>query len=170
MASYSDSIFGYGTQTPYLTGGSNGGVGASDAVGSYLQAQPTSGISGTGSTTDLSSILGLGANPNSIYPNAPTATQSKGFLGGMGGLDGLNMALGGLKTIGSLWQAWEANKLAKQQFSMQKNVAQTNLTNQISSYNTALEDKINSRYVTEGKSGDQAAAYIASHKLADARI
>ncbi|RUX60168.1 hypothetical protein [Mesorhizobium sp. M7A.F.Ca.CA.002.12.1.1] len=167
MADYANSIFGYGAQTPYLMG-QDSGVGAQNAVGSYLQSQPASGISGTGSTADLSSILGYGNGP--MFPAAPGQNQSSGLFSGMGGMDALKLGLGGLQTIGSLWQAWEANKLAKQQFSMQKNVAQTNLTNQISSYNTALEDKINSRYVTEGKTGDQAAAYIASHKLADAKI
>lgn len=172
MASLYDSIYGYGAQTPYLMGGAPGGVGASNPVAAYAQAAaaPASGISGTGSTADLSSILGYGNGPAGAFPSAPGGNQSSGFFGGMGGMDGLKLALGGLQTIGNLWQAWEANKLAKQQFSMQKNVAQTNLTNQISSYNTALEDRINSRYVTEGKSPTDAAAYINSHKLADARI
>lgn len=168
MAGFADSIFGYGAQTPYLTGGSNGSVGASDPVGAMFQAAPVSGISGTGSTSDLSSILGFGSGP--VFPPAPGQNQAKGFFGGMGGMDALKLGLGGLQTIGNLWQAWESNKLAKQQFGLQKNLAQTNLTNQISSYNTSLEDRINSRYVTEGKSGDQAAAYIASHKLADTKL
>jgi hypothetical protein len=168
MAGFADSIFGYGAQTPYLMGQGTG-VGAQNPVGAAFQAAPVSGISGTGSTTDLSSILGFGNGAMGAYPDAP-GQKPGGMFSGMSGIDALTLGFGGLKTIGNLWQAWESNKLAKQQFGLQKNVAQTNLTNQISSYNTSLEDKINSRYVTEGKTGDQASAYIASHKLADTKL
>ncbi|AZO48044.1 hypothetical protein [Mesorhizobium sp. M4B.F.Ca.ET.058.02.1.1] len=171
MAGYLDSIYQYGSgmggtgavATPYLTGG------ASNPVGSYFQSAasaPVSGISGVGESSDLSSILGYGNGPAGAFPAAPGA--SKGMFSGLGGVSGLDwgkLALGGLQTIGSLWQAWEANKLAKAQFNFQKEFAQKNLANQIQSYNTTLEDRSNSRAFTQGDSQATADAYYQSHKL-----
>lgn len=76
-----------------------------------------------------------------------------------------NMALSGLQTIGNLFAAFQANKLAKQQFKYTKKVTDANLGNQIQSYNTALSDRINSRYVVEGKSPEQAQSYLDVNKL-----
>lgn len=76
-----------------------------------------------------------------------------------------NLALSGLQTIGNLFAAFQANKLAKQQFKYSKKVTDANLGNQIQSYNTALTDRINSRYVMEGKSADDAKAYLDVNKL-----
>ena len=76
-----------------------------------------------------------------------------------------NLALSGLQTIGNLFAAFQANKLAKQQFKYTKKVTDANLANQIQSYNTALADRINSRYVVEGKSPEQAQAYLDVNKL-----
>lgn len=76
-----------------------------------------------------------------------------------------NLALSGLQTIGNLFAAFQANKLAKQQFKYTKKVTDANLGNQIQSYNTALTDRINSRYVMEGKSPEQAQSYLDVNKL-----
>lgn len=80
-------------------------------------------------------------------------------------LNTANLALSGLQTIGNLFAAFQAQKLAKQQFNYTKKVTDTNLANQIQSYNTALSDRINSRYYVEGKSPDQAQAYLDVNKL-----
>lgn len=84
---------------------------------------------------------------------------------------GLNFATGklalqGLGTIGSLWAAFQAQKLAKKQFSMTKKVTEANLSNQIASYNTTLEDRARSRAVAEGQSQDQMNSYIDKNRLA----
>jgi hypothetical protein len=116
-----------------------------------------------------------GANNQAAAPSvAPTTTP--GGVGGSGGgpasqqnlgfnLPTLNLALGGLQTIGNLWGAWQANKLAKQQFGLQRNLANANLANQIQSYNTTLEDRIRSRYFTQGGTSADADAYLSSHRL-----
>lgn len=74
---------------------------------------------------------------------------------------GMNMntfggVMDGLNSLGQLWGGYQANKLAKNQFKLQKSVTNTNLMNQIQSYNTALKDRINARTHMEGK--DQASA------------
>jgi hypothetical protein len=74
------------------------------------------------------------------------------------------LAASGLGSIANIWNAYQANDLAKKQFDFTKKTTDTNLTNQIQSYNTALSDRINARYGTEGKSPDEAAAYIQANK------
>lgn len=170
MALY-DSIFGYGADTTGLN------LGASNPIGSYMQSAPAvsapsippvSAIPGTvggGIMTDLNRL-----NSN-YYPAAPGANANQGTGSGFGlNLGTLNVALQGLSTIGSLWQAWEANKLAKEQFKTSKAFANANLANQIQSYNTALEDRSRSRAFTEGQSAEEAQSYIDKNRLQERQI
>lgn len=89
---------------------------------------------------------------------------AKGF-GGIGGLEGLNMGLQGLSMIGNFWNAFQAQKLAKQQFAFTKEITNTNLNNQIKSYNTTLDDRARSRGFVEGQSAEQTQQYIDQNKL-----
>ncbi|RWB40471.1 MAG: hypothetical protein EOQ44_25370 [Mesorhizobium sp.] len=173
MAGYLDSIYQYGSgiggtgavATPSLMG-----FGASDPTGAYLQsaAAPDMG-SGGGIASGIAGIGGV-ATPNLMGTTAPRV----GGVGGAGSsgfgfnIPTVNLLLGGLQTIGGLYNAYEANKLAKQQFAFQKDFALKNLANSIKSYNTNLEDKITSRYFTQGQGQDEANSYIASHRLDDA--
>jgi hypothetical protein len=155
MVGYLDDIsrFGYGGGSGISSVGGTAspmtmGFGASDPSGAYL--------SNFGSPTGFSDMLkgpgvpGVGSSPMSgLGFNVPTA----------------QLALGGLQTIGSLWQAWEANKLAKQQFNFTKDAWNTNVANQIQTYNTTLEDRTRARTHTEGGSDAQAQAYIDEHSL-----
>jgi len=104
-----------------------------------------------------------------------TAGASAGNGLSLGGTDGLggnvwgkggmaSMALGGLQTLGGLWQSFQAQKMAKKAFNFQKDAWKTNLKNQTQVYNTSLEDRIRARYATEGRS-EEADSYIAEHKL-----
>jgi len=74
---------------------------------------------------------------------------------------GLNMntfnnVMGGLSSLAQLWQGFQANKLAKDQWKTQKSVLNTNMMNQIQSYNNSLRDRLDSRARMEGR--DQASA------------
>lgn len=84
---------------------------------------------------------------------------------GMTGLDKINTVLAGIGTIGNLWNMFQAQKLAKRQFRFQKDITETNLANQIKSYNTALADRINSRSFTEGRPEGYAQQYIQQNQL-----
>lgn len=163
-----DSIYQYGggygnvgaTATPMLTGN-----GASNPVGSFLQGAASPGASG------ISSFGGSGGMSDIQFDvSKPTGVGATGNLGvggsGLGwNMDTGKMVLGGIQTIGNLWQAWEANKLAKAQFAFQKEFAQKNMANQIASYNTTLEDRGRTRAFTESQTPEQAAQYIEQNKL-----
>lgn len=64
--------------------------------------------------------------------------------------------MGGLNSLGQLWGAWQAQKLAKDQWKTQKNVLNTNMMNQIQSYNNQLRDKLDTRAHMEGRSQESA--------------
>lgn len=80
-------------------------------------------------------------------------------------LDTTKLALSGLGTAANLWSAFNMQKLARDQFNFTKQTTQTNMGNQVKSYNTALDDKIRSRAIVEGMSGTEAQAYMDKHKL-----
>ena len=80
-----------------------------------------------------------------------------------------DFALGGIGTIGNLWMAYQAQKLAKEQFAFQKDIMNANFANQLQSYNTALTDKINSRTAQEGGDTLDAQEYIDRNRLEDTR-
>ena len=93
--------------------------------------------------------------------------QTPSFMGikGLDTIGGIQGILGGIQAIGNLWAAFQSAKLAKKQFKFTKDITNTNLNNQIKSYNTALTDRITSRAHTQGMSKDEANAYLASHSL-----
>lgn len=119
------------------------GISAAAATGASSVAVPTP----TGPTTGIG-----GAN----------APSTPGFFaqGGIG-----QFALGTIHTLGSLWNSFQQNKVAKQSMAFQRDAFNQNMVNQKQTYNTALEDRINARYVTEGKSQAEAQSYIDKNKL-----
>lgn len=123
-------------------------------------------------------------NPTGAYmqqqPQMAAAEQTSGFGVPGAGLTtaatplGMNLgtaqlALGGIGTLGNLWAAFQAQKLAKEQFNFTKGITNTNLANQIQSYNTALTDKITSRSFTQGDGQAVTDKYIADNSLRDQR-
>lgn len=132
-----------------------------------------------GNNFDFDSQFGAGGD--SLF-NSAVSLQGKGggvadnaLNTGLGGTDGLggniwgkggmaSMALGGLQTLGTLWGAFQQNKLAKKSLKLQESAYKTNLANSTKVYNTALEDRIRARYATEGRSGE-ADAKIAENRL-----
>lgn len=150
------------SQGQLVEDGGAGGIGfaiPSTGMGSYTpqslafgtQQQPTLG-------TGYGGIGGVGN----------TGTDSTGWLGidGLGAnMDTLKIGIGGLATIGNLWNAFQSQKLAKQQFNYIRDVTDTNLANQIKSYNTTLEDRARSRGVMEGQDQSQVDSYIDKNRL-----
>ena len=117
----------------------------------------------TGLTTPTVTTPGMTAPqvPGSTIPGG-AAPQTPGFFSQYGPAQ---FALGAIQTLGSLWNSFQQNKLAKESMKFQKEAFATNLANQEQSYNTALEDRINARYVTEGKSQAEADSYIEKNRL-----
>lgn len=96
----------------------------------------------------------------------------KRFLGStfMDGEGGLNLrAVGGLAeglaSLGSLYGAFQMNKLARDSLDFQKKSYKQNLANQTKSYNTALEDRLRTRGIQNGTSRARTAAEIEKHSL-----
>ena len=134
--------------------------GASNPTGSYLQntasgQQVTQGITGPGVGQQVAPQVG-GVNNNLSTPldwNIGTG----------------QLVLGGIGSIGNLWSSWQAQKLAKEQFNYQKGITDTNLANQIQSYNTALLDRITSRGFIQGDSQSTIDQYVENNSLRDRR-
>lgn len=77
----------------------------------------------------------------------------------------LQLGFGALKSLGSLYAAFQSNALAKKQFNFQKDAYNQNLTNSIQSYNTALSDRARSRAVMEGQTDAERDAYVSQNSL-----
>ena len=99
-----------------------------------------------------------------------------GGLGGAGGSDfGFNiptgkLVLGGLESLGKLWAGFQGAKLAKKSFEHTRDITNANLNNQISAYNTAVEDRARARFVGEGRGEGSAAEreYVERNRLSRA--
>ena len=106
-----------------------------------------------------------------IGMNAGTGlTTPTPFLSGSANQLGMNvptfqLGLGALGSLAGIYSGFQANKLAKDQLNFTKSVTNTNLNNQIKSYNTALEDRARSRATAENRDQSSADAYIAANKL-----
>ena len=115
---------------------------------------------------------GFWGNQGSDYSSL--GSYGKGFGGGgFGDIDlGFNiptgkLAFGGLESLGKLWAGFQGAKLAKKSFEHTRDITNANLNNQISSYNTALEDRARARFIGEGR-GDGSAAereYVERNRL-----
>jgi len=83
--------------------------------------------------------------------------------GGGFNMDSIGSIASTIGDFGKLYMGYQANKLAKETLNFQKNSYNTNLTNQISSYNTALEDRARGRTSTPNSAETE--AYIKKHSL-----
>ena len=130
--------------------------GAQNPTGAYLQGAgvpQNNGIQFPGTN-----VAGM------QVPGMTTAGSPLGFNMGTA-----NLLVGGIGTIGNLWASYEAQKLAKQQFQYTKGVTDTNLANQIQSYNTTLSDRINARASMTGANQESVDKYLAENSLRDQR-
>ncbi|QYW01835.1 hypothetical protein PP761_gp60 [Stenotrophomonas phage Paxi] len=122
-----------------------------------------SGFNGLGQPTGMQGLPtnnGTGFVPNQV--GMAGAGNPSGF--------GLNMntaqfGLGALQTLGGLWGAFNANRLARDQFNFTRDFANTNLNNSIQSYNTQLADRARARAAVEGQTDAQRDQYIADNRL-----
>lgn len=138
----------------------------SSLSGGGNKAQPGSNISDYNSPAFQSYAGGT--------PGTFTSNGSSGGItpptGGLGTGLGMNigtgqLALGGLGALTSVWGGMQANKLANDQFKFTKDTTNTNLNNQIKSYNTSLEDRINARAAVQGNDSAYVSDYLNKNRL-----
>lgn len=104
-----------------------------------------------------------GATATAGNPEAPDVPQT--FWQKLGGVEGLGSIAQGLASLGNLYGAIQGIGIARDQLKLSKRAFETNLANQTQSYNTALEDRIRSRHVAEGRGASETDAYLARHSL-----
>ena len=101
--------------------------------------------------------------------SAPGSTQTGGAFfknaDGSFNTNNLQLMMGGVQMLGNLWNSYQQQKIAKEQLSLARETFQTNLENNRTTYNTALEDRIRSRYNTEGRTTAEANSYLSEHNL-----
>lgn len=85
-----------------------------------------------------------------------------GFLQKGGGLE---LGLSAVQTLGSLWNSFQQQNMAKKTFALQEESYRTNMANQKSTYNSALEDRIRARASYTGASEAEQNATIAERSL-----
>ncbi|AVO23153.1 hypothetical protein RIVERRIDER_72 [Xanthomonas phage RiverRider] len=132
-----------------------------------------SGSYGLGRPTGMADLpaTNYGANGAGFVPAQGGAGVAG--IGGMGAggsglgwnMNTLQLGLGGLQTLGGLYGAFQANKLARDQFNFSKSFANTNLNNSMQTYNTALADRARSRAVVEGQSDAERDQYVDQNRL-----
>lgn len=166
IANYNPAMFGSNMPqplypTPNLSFGSAYPQGA--GVGGYMSPE----LGGLTGNQQVAMPGGLSASMDWMKAN-----QQPDVMGGAGAPLGLGMNLptlqlgmGALQTGAGLYTGLQALGLANKQYKLSREMANANLNNSISSYNTSLEDRVRARYGVEGKSQDDASGYIDSHKM-----
>lgn len=136
-----------------------GWMGYNGMAGAMPASSPVPYMTPTGGTENMSlppSIAGRFSTNLAQLPSAIPGTG--GAPGGWFGIEGLGanldtarLGIGALGSIASIWNASQQNKLAKASFNHQRGILDTNLANQIKSYNLSVDDKFRSRAVMEGR-------------------
>lgn len=109
----------------------------------------------------------LGSTNAGAIPAAPTAMSEfdKARLNQQQTFGTVGAGISAFSSLANAWQAYEANKLAKKQFALQKEAYQTNLANQIKAYNTTLAGRRESTAGFRGETAAQTADYVKKHSL-----
>lgn len=112
---------------------------------------------------------------NSTLQFNPSSLSSNNGWGDFFNRDNLGLAMGGLQGLGSILGAFGAMgqnkimkknlKLARDQFNFQRDLANRNYANELSAFNTAMEDRINARASQEDKDQQYIDDYLAKHQL-----
>ena len=158
------------TYNPYsLTFGQGGGGAGFQRTGDVWGTN--SGAAGAG--TPMLGATGLDSYSPHFVPQtqslAPVPGTNTGQIPwqqqGLGmNLGTAQLAFDGLSSLGNMYAAFNANKLANKQFEFQKGVTEINLVNFIQSYNTALAGKAKSRGLMEGRGQAEIDAYVEQNK------
>lgn len=141
-----DSLFGFG---------SSGNFGAAPNLAALDKARW--GDFGGSESSDFVSP----ANPAKKVAAASAAAGGDS----MWTMGNLSKVLEGLGAIGNVWTGWEANNLARDELSFQQDSYKTNLANQISAFNMALEDRARTGAIQNGTSASDRDAYIDKYKM-----
>lgn len=109
----------------------------------------------TNPTTNINMPAGYVKGPD----GKPIVAQA---WGDMTGLQKISTGVSMAAALANIWSGVQQNRLARQNFNFQKGIMETNLANQISSYNNALEDRMNLRYSAQEKidKADEINAYL----------
>ena len=159
MVSYTD-LTGYTPYSPFSTGA--GGYGSGYPTGAGVDPN----VPVVPTFTDPIVTAASNTPGTNLAPKTDTGGSSSKGLSGFGWNTGtLDLVLNGISTIGSLWAAWQSNKLAKEQLAMQRNTTNANFANQIMAYNTALEDKTRHRASFNELPAAEVNSYLNSHRL-----
>lgn len=119
--------------------------------GLRMPSMTSTGNSGSWGLNPQSSGMGLQYGGQIATPGV-NLNQSNGFGFNM---PTLQLGLQGLNAISGLYFGSKALGMAKDQFNFSKQMAQTNLKNQVNAYNTSLEDRLRTReQFNTGASGD----------------
>ena len=119
----------------------------------------------SGNTLDDQTLSADNYSNGLLGGSSPLSNQSGLFGLSNNTLSGIGTGLSGLAALGNLYNAFQANSLAKKQFNYTKGVTDTNLANQIQSYNTDLSDRENARASVEGLTQNQVNQYLAKNSL-----
>ena len=100
--------------------------------------------------------VGLQAPNTGFWAPGNNSVMGKPGVGGAGtdidwNVETLGLGIKGLAAVGGLYNAYQSNKLAKEQFNFTKEVTNTNLNNQIKTFNTTLEDRARARARLDGR-------------------
>lgn len=159
---------------PWLSSGGTSDFNFGSIDGSQFTFDPNNNMNiGQGINPSFSPDLGNMPNwgqdstVTGSFGDAPTFDPMSKHSGDIGwNMPTLQTGLQGLSTIGNLWGAYQGNKMARKQLALSTDAYNTNLTNQIKSYNTQLEDRIRGRHSpTNVAAQDQASQYIDKNKL-----
>ena len=145
-----------------MNSGYNGFINSVGITPEAIGYQPTG--YDIGSSATIGSPQGFNISPLGLGGEG-----SNGFMNFLGS-DGFKTGVSALQTVAGLYNAYNSNKMAKQQLRFSRNFANANLANQTQSYNTALSDRARSRGVMEGQNQAQVDSYIAANRLQDRTV
>lgn len=167
---YFESLATYGRPNLSFGGGSmpNGNMSPNTQPVSFGGNFPAIPTTAGGLNTYGQASVG-NVQPSTLTPG--TNTDPKGSFLGLTNADG-NLDWGNIGQIanvaggiGKVWAALQTNKIAKESLAFEKSSYNTNLANQLASYNMALSDRAYSRTAQNNGTQADAQAYISQNKL-----